>query len=101
MDEANARSHIEAHADAVTRGDMEAVVADFTEELRPQVPDLAPQLLPLPVKEAKVVSIDSDGEAAVARIHYTGESGGEQRLRSHWREIDGRPLIVNVEPEEG
>ena len=99
MDEATARSHIEAHADAVARGDMDAVVNDFTEELRPQVPDLAPQLLPLPIKEAKVISIDSEGEEAVARIHYTGENGGEQTLRSHWREIDGRPLIVNVEPE--
>ncbi len=53
MDEANARSHIEAHAQAVARGDMEAVVADFTEEMRPQVPDLAPQLLPLPIKRPR------------------------------------------------
>jgi hypothetical protein len=99
MDEANARSHIEAHAEAVARGDMDAVVADFSEELRPQVPELAPQLLPLPIQSADVVSIDTEGEEAVARIHYTGESGGEQTLRSHWREIGGRPLIVNVEPE--
>jgi hypothetical protein len=99
MDETNARSHIEAHAEAVARGDMDAVVADFSQELRPQVPDLAPQLLPLPIQSADVVSIDTQGEEAVARIHYTGESGDEQTLRSHWREIEGRPLIVNVEPE--
>jgi hypothetical protein len=78
---------------------MEAVVADFTEELRPQVPDLAPQLLPLPIAEAEVVSFDVEGEECVARIHYTGESGAKRTLRSHWREFDGRPLIVNVEPE--
>lgn len=99
MDEANARSHIEAHAEAVVRGDMEAVVADFSEELRPQVPDLAPQLLPLPIADAEVVSVETEAEDVVARIHYTGESGEERTLRSQWREIDGRPLIVNVEPE--
>ncbi len=99
MDEANARSHIEAHAEAVVRGDMEAVVADFSEELRPQVPDLAPQLLPLPIADAEVVSIDTEGDEAVARIRYTGESSEERTLRSEWREIDGRPLIVKVEPE--
>ena len=99
MDEVNARSHIEAHADAVAQGNMEAVVADFTEELRPQVPELAPQLLPLPVAQAGVVSVDSEGDVAVARICYTGESGEERTLRSHWREFDGRPLIVSVEPE--
>ncbi|HTX31206.1 MAG TPA: hypothetical protein VMD09_07460 [Solirubrobacteraceae bacterium] len=100
MDEANARTHIEAHADAVARGDMDAVVADFSEEMRPQVAELAPQLLPLPIAEAEVVSVETEGEEAVARIHYTGESGDEQTLRSTWREFDGRPLIVGVEPDD-
>jgi hypothetical protein len=99
MDEANTRSHIEAHAQAVARGDMDAVVADFTEEMRPQVAERAPQLLPLPVKDAEVVSVETEGDEAVARIRYTGESGDEATLRSNWREIDGRPLIVAVEPE--
>ena len=100
MDEANARTHIDAHAQAVARGDMDSVLADFTEQLRPQAAELAPQLLPLPIQAAEVVSIDTDGEEAVARIHYTGESGDERTLRSHWRDFDGRPLIVNVEPED-
>ena len=100
MDEANARSHIEEHAAAVERGDMEAVLADFIEEMRPQAAELAPQLLPLPIAKAEVVSIDTEGEEAVARIHYTGESGDERTLRSNWREFDGRPLIVGVEPED-
>lgn len=41
MDESTTRSHIESHADAVVRGDMDAVIADFSEDLRPQVPQLA------------------------------------------------------------
>jgi hypothetical protein len=100
MDEAHARSHIEAHAQAVEDGNMEAVLADFVEEMRAQAAELAPQLLPLPIKEAEVVSVDAEGDEAVARIHYTGESGDERTLRSTWREFDGRPLIVGVEPED-
>ena len=35
MDDRKTREHIQAHADAVVRGDMDTVVADFSEELRP------------------------------------------------------------------
>lgn len=41
MDDARTRNHIQEHADAVVRGDMDAVIADFAEDLRPQVPQLA------------------------------------------------------------
>jgi ketosteroid isomerase-like protein len=37
MDDQQTRDHIKQHADAVARGDMDAVVADFSEDLRPQV----------------------------------------------------------------
>jgi len=38
MDDRKTREHIQAHAEAVVRGDMDTVVADFSQELRPQVP---------------------------------------------------------------
>jgi hypothetical protein len=38
MDEQQTRAVIQEHADAVVRGDMDTVVADFTERLRPDVP---------------------------------------------------------------
>jgi hypothetical protein len=96
MDEAKARSYIEEHADAVVRGDMDAVVADFSEELRPQVPQIA-RVFPQPVTAADVLSTEVGDEESVAMIRYSGETGGVT-VRSHWREIDGRPLIVRVEP---
>jgi hypothetical protein len=34
MDEAQTRDHINQHADAIVRGDMDAILADFSEELR-------------------------------------------------------------------
>jgi hypothetical protein len=96
LDEAKARAHIQAHADAVVRGDMEAVIADFSEQLRPQVPQLA-QALPQPVKSAEVLSVEVGEEESVALIRYAGD-GPEVTIRSHWREVDGRPTIVHGAP---
>jgi hypothetical protein len=96
MDDATTRSHVQEHADSVVRGDMDAVVADFSEELRPQVPQIA-QALPQPVISAEVLSVDVGDAESVAMIRYSGESR-EVTIRSRWQEIDGRPLIVHGEP---
>jgi hypothetical protein len=96
MDDAKTRSHIQEHADAVVRGDMNAVIGDFAEELRPQAPQLA-QSLPQPVTTADVLSVEIGDEESVAMIRYSGESGAVT-IRSHWREIGGRPQIVHCEP---
>lgn len=96
MDDPKTRSTIEEHADAVVRGDFDAVAADFSPELRPQLPQIAASL-PQPVTSAEVLSVDVGEEESVALIRYSGESG-EVTIRSQWREFDGRPLIVHGEP---
>jgi hypothetical protein len=96
MDEAKTRSQIQEHADAVVRGDMDTVIGDFTEELRPQVPELA-KVLPRPVTSAEVVSVEVGDEETVAQIRYVGDSG-EVTIRTRWREVGGRPSIVHGEP---
>jgi hypothetical protein len=96
MDDTKAREHIQAHADAVVSGDFDHVGADFSEELRPQVPEIA-KLLPQPVESAEVVSVESGEDEAVAHIRYSG-AGKDVTIRSHWREKDGRPEIVHGEP---
>lgn len=96
MDDANTRSHIQQHADAVVRGDIDAVTADFQPELRPQVPEIA-KSLPMPVTDAEVLSVEVGEEESVAMIRYAGQSGSVT-IRSRWREFDGRPLIVHGEP---
>lgn len=96
MDEIKTREHIQAHAEAVERGDMDAVVADFSEELRPQVPEIA-KVLPQPVTSAEVVSLEvGDGEG-VAQIRYSGDTG-EVTIRSRWQDQGGHPVIVGAEP---
>jgi hypothetical protein len=96
MDEARTRDQIQRHAEAVERGDFDAVIADFTEDLRAQAPQIA-QTLPQPVTSATVMNVDFGDDEAVAQIHYAGNMS-EITVRSHWREVDGRPMIVHAEP---
>lgn len=96
MDEAKTRGCIQDHADAVVRGDIEAVTNDFAQELRPQVPTLA-QNLPLPVSSAEVVSVEVGEDESVAMIRYTGDSG-QVTIRTHWQDRGGQLQIVAGEP---
>jgi hypothetical protein len=97
MDESTTRDHIQKHADTVVRGDMDALVTDFSEELRPRLPQLA-QALPQPVTQAEVLSIDIGDPVSVAMIRYSGSDGGVT-IRSEWEDDqDGRPVIVKAEP---
>lgn len=96
MDETSTRSCIEAHADAVVRGDMDAILADFSEELRPRVPELA-QLLPQPTTSADIQNIDAGETESVSTITYSGESSSVT-IRATWHEEGGRPVIVHAEP---
>jgi hypothetical protein len=96
MDDATTREHVEKHAVAVERGDMDAVVADFSMELRPQVPQIA-TALPQPVTTAEVLSIEIGDAECVALIRYSGDND-EVTIRSRWQEQDGRPVIVAAEP---
>jgi hypothetical protein len=98
MDEQRTRDHIQQHADAVERGDTDAVVADFSERLRPQVPEIV-KALPQPVTAAEVLSVDVGDSESVALIRYSGDSGAVV-IRSQWRDEGGRPLIVHAEPAE-
>jgi hypothetical protein len=96
MNETKARECIQAHADAVVSGDFDHVIADFSEALRPQAPEIA-KLLPQPVESAEVVSVESGADEAVAQIRYTG-AGRDVTIRSYWQEQDGTPRIVKGEP---
>jgi hypothetical protein len=96
MDDATTRDHVQQHADAVVRGDMDAVRADFTEELRPQVGQIAKGLTH-PVTSAEVLSLDVGDPVSVATIRYTGQTG-KVTIRSQWQDNDGRPEIVHAEP---
>ena len=96
MDDQQTRDHIQQHADSVVRGDMDAVVADFTEGMRPHVPEIA-KALPQPVTAAEVLSVDVGDTESVATIRYSGEENNVT-IRSRWQDEGGRPVIVQAEP---
>jgi hypothetical protein len=96
MDEARTRDVVDAHAQAVVRGDMDAVVADLSEELQPQADEIT-RAFPLPVTDADVLSLEIGAGEAVAEIRYAGERG-ELTVRTRWEQLDGRPRIVYAEP---
>jgi hypothetical protein len=96
VDEQQTRTCIDQHADAVVRGDMDAVAADFTESLQPHLPEIA-KALPTPVTDASVLSVDVGDTESVAMIRYSGASG-DVTIRSRWQDEGGRPVIVHAEP---
>ena len=96
MDDQRTRDCINQHADAVVRGDMDAVVADFTADLRPHVPQIA-QALPQPVTAAEVLSVNVGDTESVAMICYSGGTG-DVTIRSRWQDEGGRAVIVHAEP---
>ncbi len=71
MDETRTREQIDSHADAVERGDFDAVAADLSEELRPQAPEIV-KSLPQPVTSATVVDVDfaDDDPLTLARDRW-------------------------------
>lgn len=95
MHDQQTRDQIKQHADAVVRGDLEAVIADFTEGLRPHVPEIA-KALPQPMTRADVLSVDVGDTESVAMIQYSGEAS-EVTIRSRWQDEGGRPVIVHAE----
>jgi hypothetical protein len=97
MDQAQARDHVDQHAETVVGGDMDAILADFSEDLQPSVPEIVQEVLPQPVTAAEVLNIDVGDSEAVALIRYSGDTG-EVTIRSRWQEQAGRPVIVHAEP---
>ena len=98
MDDTTTRDHIQKHADAVARGDWDTVAADFSDELRPHLAEIA-KALPQPVTSAEVMGVDIGEPTSVALIRYAGN--GEVTIRSHWQDLGGpHPVIVQAEPAD-
>ena len=96
MDDASFREQVEAHGAAIVAGDMNRALEDFSDELKPGVPDMA-QHLPQPVRAADILSVDGNGEQFQVKIRYSGD-GPSLTVATTWEERDGRPLIIVATP---
>jgi hypothetical protein len=96
MDEATLRRHLKSHGDAIVAGDMDRVLEDFTDEVKPNVPAVAARL-PRSLNAADILSLRRDGSHFVVQIRYSGQ-GVPLVVESTWEDRGGRPLIVAARP---
>jgi hypothetical protein len=92
MDEPIVREHVQALCDALRAGDVGRASQEMSRELQANLGPLV-AMLPLPLTEAKIESIDMAGTAYLAVLHLIGDEGSI-RLQTRWKERDGRPTMV-------
>jgi len=94
MEEQSIREHAQDFADALRGGDIgEAAKAMSPELQRNMGPVVA--MLPLPLTEASVETVDMTGTGYLAVLHLVGDEGAI-RLETRWKERDGQPVIVEA-----
>jgi hypothetical protein len=83
-----------ALADALVAGDVELATQDFSPELRRNLGEVI-AMLPLPVSEASVESIERGGSSVVVALRLVGETD-EVIIQTRWKDRDGRPTVVEA-----
>ena len=94
MDEAEVKQHAEAMCDALVAGDVDRATADISDELRRHMGEVV-ALLPLPVSDAAVESIERGGASLNAVLRLVGETE-TVLLQTRWKDRDGAPRIVEA-----
>ena len=94
MDAQVVREHAEAYCAALLEGDMTRAAEELSRELQSNLGPLV-AILPLPLKEATVESVELGGSGYVAMLRLVGDSGAIE-LQTRWKERDGRPTLVEA-----
>ena len=94
MDEQDVRQHAQGHLDALVAGDVDRAIEDLSRELRQNLGEIM-AMLPLPLTEAEIESVDMGGKSYTAVLRLVGETD-EVRLETRWKDRDGRPTIVEA-----
>jgi hypothetical protein len=94
MDETSVRGHADAFGEALVSGDVDRAIADFSPELRRNLGEVL-SLLPLPVTEATVESIERAGSGFNVVLRLVGETD-EVQVQTRWKDRDGEPKVVEA-----
>lgn len=94
MDPQVVREHAEAYCAALVEGDMSRAGEAMSRELQANLGQLV-AILPLPLTEATVASVDVGGSGYVVKLRLVGE-GGEIGLQTRWKDRDGHPTLVEA-----
>lgn len=94
MTEDDVRRQAGLVCDALVAGDIDAVIATFSDELKRNIGEVL-ALLPMPTSEATIESLERGGSSHVVVINLVGETD-EVQLETRWKDRDGEPRIVEV-----
>jgi hypothetical protein len=94
MDEQAVREHAQATCDALLAGDIGKAADEMSNEVRSNMGPIV-AMLPMPMTEASIESIESTPTGYKAIFHLVGE-GDTLRLETRWKDRDGRPTIVEA-----
>lgn len=95
MDETAVRSEAERHANATVEGDLKTAGSSLTDDARGQAGGVM-KAMPGRLTACEIADVSDDGGRYLVDIRYTGENG-DVTVRSTWGEIEGRPMITNLE----
>ena len=94
MDDPAVRERAEALCDALVAGDIDRALELFSPELRRNVGEVV-SLLPLPMSEAAVESIEHSGAGDNVVLRMVGETA-EDRFQTRWKSRDGVPTLIEL-----
>lgn len=95
MDEQDVRVRAEALCAALVAGDVDKVIANFSEELHHNLGEVLALLL-LPSSEATIEAIDhgaGSGFVVVLRLRGPAE---EVQIQTRWKDRDDRPTVIEL-----
>ncbi len=100
MDETTVRESANAHAQAIVAGDLNRAASDLSAEAMESAGAVM-KSMPRPVTGAEVLSAESDGDAMVCSIRYSGDES-EATVASRWQErerrVEDRPAHPRLKP---
>jgi hypothetical protein len=100
LNENAVRSEAERHAKATVAGDFRTAGSSLTEAARNQAGDVM-KAMPGTLTACEIAGTLEDGDGhLMVDILYTGESG-QVTVRSTWDDVEGSPMITNLEVLEG
>jgi hypothetical protein len=88
------RGHAQAACDALLAGDVDGLIGQLSEELKRNLGEVV-ALLPLPLREAEITTLEQNGKATIVTMALTGETDAVD-LTTRWKDRDGEPRIVEV-----
>lgn len=94
MDEQTVRDRAEELCAAFVAGDMDRALELFSPELRQHVGEVV-SLLPLPMSEATVESIEHSGAGDNVVLRMVGETA-EDLFQTRWKDRDGTPTLIEL-----